>query len=141
VRKIALALVVLLFLASATLFLRYVAIHAALGDPKFRRAVREIAAFVSLIPVEAGMAALGTIQSIRAQADFALYLSIATALFALLYIIALAATRSRRRTTIRTADAPGLEACPECGEPIRGFEITCRACGSRLGPRSRAHRW
>ena len=135
-RKVAWALVVLLFLASAAFFLRYVAIYADLTDPKVVRGLRQIAAYAHLIPVQAGEL-LASIQVARAQADFSLYLGIAIGLLATLAFIILAAThrRARPRDDDEYDDQAGPETCPECDEPIKGFEISCRACGYRFGPR------
>jgi hypothetical protein len=112
VRKLAWAIVVLLLLVSAALFLRYVAIYTGLTDPKFIRQLRQ------------------------QQADFSLYLSIAAGLLATLAVIMLAATHQRaRERDYEDDDDTGPETCPECDEPIKGFAITCRACGYRFGPK------
>jgi hypothetical protein len=64
VRKIAWVLVVLLFLGSAVLFLRYVSISEALGDPKVIRALGLITEYGYRLPVEAG-ALLGVLHTSR----------------------------------------------------------------------------
>jgi hypothetical protein len=131
-RKIAWTLVMLLLLASGVFFMRYLAIYAMLGDPKVIRDSRAIAALAHLVPALAGEA-LDMVQAKRAQADFALYLSIATALLAAMSFVILAATHQRRRDD--NADVE-WQTCPECGEQIRGTGIICRACGYRFGPRA-----
>jgi hypothetical protein len=134
-RKVAWTVVVLLVLASAALFLRYAAIYAGLTDPKFTSGLRQIAVYAHLIPVQAG-ALLASVQVARAQADFALYLSIATGMLATLAFLVLAVTHKRKRDEYEDDDDDrGLQTCPECDEPIKGFEVTCRACGFRFGPK------
>ena len=107
-RKVAWALAVLLFLASAVFFLRYVGIDGH------------------------------TVPVMRQQAQFSLYMSIATGLLATLAFIGLAVTHQRRSVgrayDFENEDA-APEPCPECYEPIKGFELSCRACGYRFGPR------
>jgi hypothetical protein len=85
------------------------------------------------------------VRATQQQVDFSLYLSIATGLLATLAFVILAATHRRRRHRDyddEDEEDAGSQACPECDEPIRGFEILCRACGHRFGPRfeSRGHR-
>jgi hypothetical protein len=138
VRKIAWVLVVLLSLASAVLFLRYVSISEALGDPKGL-----VAPYGHRLPGEAG-ALLGVKHASRRQADLALYLSITTGLLAVLAFIILAAPHRRRRPDDddedENDDAAGLQTCPECDEPINGLAIVCRSCGHRFGTRQRSRR-
>ena len=138
-RKLAWAIVVLLLLVSAALFLRYAAIYAGLTDPEFTRGLRQIAASAHLIPAQAGEL-LASVRMVRSQADLALYLGIATGLLATLAFIIVAATHRLRRDEYdeyeeNDDDDPGPQTCPECNEPIKGFAITCRACGYRFGPR------
>jgi hypothetical protein len=136
VRKLAWTIVILLLLVSAALFLRYAAIYAGLTDPEFMRGLRQIAASAHLIPAQAGEL-LTSVRMPRSQADLALYLGIATGLLATLAFIILAATLRLRRDEYEENDDddPGPQTCPECDEPIKGFAITCRACGYGFGPR------
>lgn len=137
-RKIAWALTLLLFLVSAVLFLRYLAIYAMLGDPRMIRDARVIAGLAHLASTLAGEA-VGMLQATRSQADFSLYASIATALVAALSCLILAATRTRKGSAHLDGDAGSeddAETCPECGERISGMSIVCRGCGYRFGPRT-----
>ena len=89
------ALVVFLSLASAVLFLRYVGIDGQLANPKMVQALRQIMAFAHPSPSTAAPAA-ATVPVMRQQAEFSLYMSIATGLLATLTFIVLAATHQRR---------------------------------------------
>ncbi len=131
----------LLALVSVVFFARYLMISAALGDPQIARVLRAIAVFVVLGPTVA-RETLASAQTAPARADFALYLSLATALSAVVLFALLVATR-RRAPDDDSADAPDddtgvmvvSQTCPACSEPIRGAEMVCQ-CGYHFGPKA-----
>ena len=131
-RKVCWLLVIALFLFSAFFFLRYAALYATLADPRTTQALRQIAALAHLAPHIAGEA-LGTVQAIKSQADFSLYLSLGLAGLGILCFIVLASTKQPRSRNGYGSNP----VCPECGERTDGLAVTCRSCGFRFGPRRR----
>lgn len=144
-RKVARTVVVLLFLASAASFVSYIGIHASLNDPGLLRRLRQIAAEARLVP-SADAGSVGRARTMQRQASFVLHLGAATGLLASVsFIVLVVVDRRTRRWKDEEDDdeeeeQADLGACPECYEPIRGFEAVCRECGHRFGPGSWPHR-
>jgi|RhiMetdeSRZDD1v2_1073273.scaffolds.fasta_scaffold387419_3 hypothetical protein len=127
VRNFARTAVVVLFLMSAASFVSYVGIRAGLNDPILLARLHPFAADAAM----------------RRQASFVLYLGGTTGLVATMSFIILVV--ADRRATGRTHgedadDGAGMDACPECHEPINGLEAVCRECGHRFGPGSWSRR-
>jgi hypothetical protein len=127
VRKAAWNVAVVLLLVSAASFVSYVGIRASLNDPILLGRLR---------PIATDDAAM------QRQASFVLYLGGTTGLVATMSFIAIAmADRlARGREDDENNGGGGLDACPECDEPIKGFEAVCRECGHRFGPESWSRR-
>jgi len=122
VRKVARTIAIVLFLMSAASFVSYVGIRAGLNDPILLGRLRPIV----------------TDAAMQRQASFVLYLGSTTGLVATMsfIILAVADWRERERRYDEDDDGAGLSTCPECYEPIKGFESVCRECGHRFGPES-----
>jgi hypothetical protein len=127
VRKAAWTAGIALLLVSAASFVSYVGIRASLNDPLLLGRLR---------PIATDDAAM------QRQASFVLYLGGTTGLAATMSFIAIAVAdrRARDRKYDDDDDSGGLVACPECDEPIKGFEAVCRECGHRFGPDSWSRR-
>jgi len=111
---------------SAASFVSYVGIHAGLKDPILLGRLRPIV----------------TDAALERQASFVLYLGGTTGLVATIsfIILAVADWRERGRQYGEDDDGAGPGVCPECDEPIHGFEAVCRECGHRFGPESWSRR-
>jgi hypothetical protein len=122
VRKVARTIAIVLLLMSAASFVSYVGIRAGLKDPILLGRLRPIV----------------TDAAMQRQASFVLYLGGTTGLVATIsfIILAVADWRERERKYVVDNDGAGLGTCPECYEPIKGFESVCRECGHRFGPES-----
>jgi hypothetical protein len=121
---------------SALFFVRY----AALTETATRPETKMIGLSHLLLrygAVRQATEAIGYVRGMNDSAEFSLYASLGLALLGVLsFVILVASYQHRRDYDVDDRDA-GSETCPKCAEPIRGFEIICRACGYNFVLQSR----
>jgi hypothetical protein len=138
VRKLAWAVVILLFLLSGLFSVRYVNLTNAVASRAAKQLLGLSESLLRLGAVRQAAESVGYLRGLKDAADFSLLVSIGAGSLALVCFVILAAThRSRRRDDDADGRDAGPQACPECDEPIRGFELACRSCGHRFGAWSR----
>ena len=128
-RKLAWLVVVVLFLLSALFFVRYAGLAGKTTSPEAKMLIEVSHALLSYAAVRQATEAIGYLRGMNEAAEFSLYVSLGLALLSIVSFVILVASHQRRRDYSFDDDDAGAEACPRCAEPIRGFEIVCRACG------------
>ena len=130
-RKLAWLVVVVLFLLSALFFVRYAGLAGKAPSPEAKMLIEVSHALLSYAAVRQATEAIGYLRGMNEAAEFSLYVSLGLALLSIVSFVILVASHQRRRDYNYDFDDhdAGAETCPQCAEPIRGFEIVCRACG------------
>jgi hypothetical protein len=137
-RKLAWLVVVAFFLSSALFFVRYAALTETASRPEAKMLIGLSHLLLSYAVVRQATEAIGYLQGMNETAEFSLYVSLGLALVGVLSFVLLAASQFRRDYDYDHDDSDaGAQTCPRCTEPIRGFEIICRACGYGFGIESR----
>jgi len=135
-RKLAWLVVVLLLLVSGLFFVRYVNLTNTAASPEARKLLGLSTYLLQRGMVTQAAEGIGLVRGVKESADFSLLVSIGAGSLALVSFVILAAThRSRRRDEDDLHSGP--QTCPQCDEPVRGFELRCRNCGHALAAWSR----
>jgi hypothetical protein len=137
-RKLAWLVVVVLFLLSALFFVRYAGLAGKATSPEAKMLIEVSHALLSYAAVRQATEAIGYLRGMNEAAEFSLYVSLGLALLSVVSFVILVASHQRRRDYGFHDHDAGAEACPQCAEPIRGFEIVCRACGYNFMMHGRA---